>query len=148
MPLQTFRYAVCGGGNTVLSIALLSIAHNFIFNNEIVQLPFGLAMTSYIAAYVLQFCITFPLGFYLSLYVVFPESHLRRRIQLFRYLLVVAGSFMLNYVLLKFFIENLGWYPTPAMAANCVVVITFSYVSQRYFSFRTKKQSEPVKTEA
>lgn len=140
MPLQTFRYAVCGGGNTAFNLLIFFVSYNYLFKKEVVYLPFSLAMEPHIAAYVLSFLITFPSGFYLSMFVVFPESHLRRRIQLFRYLLVVLGSLCLNYILLKTFVEVFHWYPTPSMVVNTILVVTFSYVSQRYFSFRTKKQ--------
>lgn len=140
MPLQTFRYAVCGGGNTALNLLIFFISYNYLFKKEVVYLPFSLAMEPHIAAYVMAFLITFPSGFYLSMFVVFPESHLRRRIQLFRYLLVVLGSLCLNYILLKTFVEVFHWYPTPSMIVNTVLVVTFSYISQRYFSFRTRKQ--------
>jgi putative flippase GtrA len=48
---------------------------------------------------------------------------------------------VLNYVLLKFFIETLGWHkhPTLSLMATAVIVVTFSYLSQRFFSFRTTK---------
>lgn len=139
MPLQTFRYAVCGGGNTALNILIFAVGYNYIFQKQVAYLPFGLVMEPHIAAYALAFFITFPTGFYLSMFVVFPESHLRRRIQLFRYLLVVLACLVLNYVLLKTFVEVLGWYPTPSMILNTILVVSFSYISQRYFSFRTKK---------
>lgn len=139
MPLQTFRYAVCGGGNTALNLLIFAASYNYLFQKQVVYLPLGMAMEPHIAAYALAFMVTFPSGFYLSMFVVFPESHLRRRIQLFRYLLVVLGSVILNYVLLKTFVEVFHWYPTPSMILNTILVVTFSYVSQRYFSFRTKK---------
>ena len=33
MPLQTFRYAACGGFNTILDITLFFISYNFILHN-------------------------------------------------------------------------------------------------------------------
>ena len=30
MPLQTFRYAACGGANTILDITLFFVSYNFI----------------------------------------------------------------------------------------------------------------------
>jgi putative flippase GtrA len=55
----------------------------------------------------------------------------------------------LNYFLLKFFIETLGWYehPTLSLMATAVIVVTFSYVSQRFFSFRADK-AKPAIAEA
>lgn len=138
MPLQTYRYAACGGSNTLLNLLLFFITHNYILHNQVVHIG-TIAISSHIASFLFAFCITFPIGFYLSMYVVFQGSYLKRRVQLFRYFLVVLGCIMLNYVCLKIFVDLLGWYPTPAMMLTTVVVILFSYFSQRYFSFRTGK---------
>src|SRR5829696_7169794 len=70
MPLQTYHYAACGGSNTLLSLMIYSVAHNFIFKKQVVHLGF-LAFEPYIAALFIAFLITFPIGFYLSMYVVF-----------------------------------------------------------------------------
>jgi putative flippase GtrA len=56
-------------------------------------------------------------------------------------LLVALGCVVLNYVLLKLFVEKLGFYPTPSLITTAGVVILFSYLSQRHFSFR---QQVPV----
>lgn len=40
MPLQTFRYAVCGGSNTLLDIFLFYISFNFILQKQILHLGF------------------------------------------------------------------------------------------------------------
>lgn len=139
MPLQTFRYAACGGGNTLLNLLIYVFSLHFIFDKEVFYLPF-IAFKPHIAAYLLAFMITFPTGFYLSMFVVFPESVLRRRIQLFRYLLVVLACMVLNYGFLKLFVDYWGWYPTPSMVLTIVLVVTFSYISQRNFSFQKKKE--------
>lgn len=139
IPLQTFRYAACGGGNTALGIVLYYIGFHYIYPQPVVHLPF-IAFSNYIAAeYLFAIWITFPIGFYLSRYVVFPESEMRKRTQLFRYFLVVAGTILLNYFLLKVCIEYFEWYPTPSKMITAIFVITFSYLSSRYFSFREKK---------
>jgi len=136
MPLQTFRYAACGGANTAFGILLYFIAFHYVYIQPVVHLPF-IALSNYIAAeYLFAIWFTFPLGFYLSRYVVFPESPLRKRVQLFRYFLVVAGTILLNYLLLKLFIEAFGWYPTLSKMATSIFVIAFSYLSNRYFSFK------------
>lgn len=140
MPLQTYRYAACGGGNTALNIFIFFFAHNFILQNRVVDLGF-VAISSHIAAFIIAFCITFPIGFYLSMYVVFQGSFLRRRVQFIRYFMVAMACIGLNYLFLKLFVDYLGWYPTPSMILNTAIVVTFSYVAQKYFSFRSGKQA-------
>jgi len=137
MPLQTFRYAACGGGNTALNIIIYFVSYNFVLKKEIVHLPF-VAISPHIAAFIIAFFITFPIGFYLNMFVVFDGSYLRKRIQLFRYFLVVLICIFLNYIFLKLFVERLEWYPTPSMIVTTAIVIVFSYLSQRNFSFKQK----------
>ena len=137
MPLQTFRYAACGGGNTALNILIYFISYNFILKKEIVQFEF-IAISPHIAAFIIAFFITFPIGYYLNMFVVFDGSYLRKRIQLFRYFLVVLICIFLNYIFLKLFVERFEWYPTPSMIVTTAIVIVFSYLSQRNFSFKQK----------
>jgi putative flippase GtrA len=77
MPLKTFRYAACGGFNTLLDITLFFISYNFILEKEPVHIGF-LTIGAHIAAFLIGFCVTFPIGFYLSRYVVFQETSVRK----------------------------------------------------------------------
>src|SRR6266404_4924033 len=40
MPLQTFRYAACGGTNTLLDIFMYAVAYNFILHKQDLNLGF------------------------------------------------------------------------------------------------------------
>lgn len=133
--MQTFRYAACGGGNTALDILLYFITYNFIVDKQIVHLGF-VAISPHIAAFVFVFPITFSIGFLLSKYITFTDSTLRGRVQLFRYGLTVFGSIVLNYVLLKLFVESFGWYPTVSKIVTTVIVVGYSYLCQKYFTFK------------
>lgn len=143
MPLQTFRYAACGGFNTVLGIALYFVAFHYIFLTETVQITERFAISRHIAAdFLFAFWISFPIGFYLSRYVVFQESKLPRRIQLFRYFVVVCGAIGLNYFFLKLFVDFFGIDGPIAKILTSGFIIAFSYVSQRNYSFKTEKGEE------
>ena len=138
MPLQTFRYAACGGFNTVLDISLFFVSYNFILDKQPVQLGF-LTIGPHIAAFLIGFMVTFPIGFYLSRYVVFQETSVRKAKQLAKYFTVVFGCLILNYAFLKLFVELFGWYPTPSKILTTVFVVAFSYVSQKNFTFRPQQ---------
>ena len=133
----TFRYAACGAANTTLDIFLFFISYNFIFKKQLVELPF-VTISPYIAAFMLSFVFTFPIGFMLSRYVVFQGSTTTGRSQLFRYFLTVLGSILLNYIFLKLFVEKFHLYPTVAKIITTFIVIAFSYISQSYFTFKVK----------
>lgn len=136
---QNYYYAAIGGANMVLDLSLYFIAYHYIFKKQVVQITEFLAFEPYIAAFIFAFLITFPTGFLLSKYIVWTESNIRGRIQLFRYLLLVIANIILNYVLLKFFIEICHIYPTPSKLLTIIIVVTFSYLTQKHFTFRVKK---------
>lgn len=134
---QTFRYLACGGFNTFLDILIYFISYNYILDKNAVHFS-GLTITPHIAAFLMSFSLSFPLGFILSKYIVFPHSDLGGRIQLFRYALLVGMCILLNYIFLKLFVEWCGWYPTPSKVLTTALVAVFSYISQRNFTFKVK----------
>jgi len=146
MPLTTFRYAACGSFNTVLSIFLYFIGNNYIFKKHNVNIGFMTLSGEIAPDYLFAIWIAFPIGFYLSRYVVFQESTLHGRIQLFRYFVVVVGNLVLNYLCLKFFVQIVGLYNTPAKTATAVIVILYSYIAQRNYSFKSETAGKPVKS--
>lgn len=135
MPIHTFRYAACGGANTLFDIFLYFIFYNYVLQKEIFDVGI-VALSPHIAAFFMSFSITFPTGFALNKYITFTQSELKGRVQLFRYGLVVFGSILLNYVLLKLFVEYCGIYPTPSKVLTTGLVVIFSYFSQKNFSFK------------
>lgn len=135
---QTFRYIACGGGNTLLDIVIYSITYNFILKKQVVHTPF-IAISPYIAAFIISFLITFPTGFLLMRNIVFPGSDLRGRVQLIRYFILVMVCVLLNYVFIKLFVEQFQMYPTIAKILTTAIVISFSYLTQRHFTFKAGK---------
>lgn len=138
IPLQTFRYAVCGGSNMLLDIFLFFISFNFILNKNLLNLGF-IVLKPYNAALIMAFCISFPTGFLLNKYIVFNTSYLRGHTQLFRYMLIVAINLCLNYLILNFLIQYLHFFPTVAKIFATVIIVTFSFLSQKHFTFKVKK---------
>jgi len=136
MPVQTFRYAVCGGSNMLFDIFLYFISYNFILHKQILNLGF-IAFEPYTAALWISFGISFPTGFLLSKYIVFNSSQLKGKIQLLRYILIVAVNLALNYSIIKILVEFMHFYPTIARFFATSIVIAFSYLSQKHFTFKT-----------
>jgi len=137
MPIQTFRYAACGGGNTLLDIFLFFISYNFILQKQVVFTPAG-PISPHIAAFLISFAISFPTGYLLNRHIVFPGSILRGKIQLFRYFLLVVLCVFLNYIFIKLFVEHLHIYPTVSKMLTTVIVVSFSYLTQKNFTFKTE----------
>ena len=111
---QTFRYAACGG----LNFFVLDPLYYFLIYNFLVARRF------------------IDLGFWLNKYLTFHNSSLRGRTQLMRYALSVAGSVVLTYVGLKFFVEVCGIWPTPAKILTTLLTTVYSFLAAKYFSFR------------
>ncbi len=141
MPEQTFRYAVCGGSNMLLDIFLFYISFNFILQKKVLDIGF-VVLKPYNAALGMAFCITFPLGFLLNRYLVFSGSYLRGYTQLFRYLLIVVINLFLNYLILNLMVQYFHFYPTISKIFATIIIVTFSFLSQKHFTFKVKKIPE------
>lgn len=143
MPEQLFRYAMCGGGNMVLDWVLYFVVYNFVVGHDLIYIPTHLScypelcLTPHIATLCIVFPITLLTGFWLNRYITFRQSSLRGIRQLGRYVLIVALNLMINYFGLKLCVEIWGWYPTPSKMFITAITVIFSYIGQKYFSFRS-----------
>ena len=142
IPKETYYYAACGGGNLVSSWVLFYIFYQFVFKKEIIKFNIDwlyinqFSFSAYTLSSFSTFCISFTIGFLLNRYVVFTQSQLKAKIQLFRYGLSAIVTYVIGWILLKFFIESLALFPSIAnVMASCIVVI-WSYFMQRKFTFR------------
>jgi putative flippase GtrA len=138
IPLQTFRYAACGGGNTVLGFVIYTVCYKFVFREH--DFNFGFyAFKPHIASLIVAFLFNFPIGFLLMKYVVFVDSNIRGRVQLFRYFFVFLSNLFLNYVLLKILVEYLYINAIVSQVISTAIVILISYVLQRHYSFKIRE---------
>ncbi len=145
MPLQTFRYAACGALNVALSLLLYYVAYHYLLGEQnlsllVVDGAEGPAPDIVLSPHIAALCIVFPIitvtGFWLNRNVAFRHSPLRHRTQALRYLLSTLVSLLVNYGCQKLFVDVLSIWPTPAQALSTVVVTVYSYLAQKYFSFR------------
>lgn len=138
MPEQTFRYAACGGGNTVLGMAVFFVFHEYVFRGKVFDVGFY-AMKAHTASNIVSFVVTLVVGFALMKYVVFVDSNLRGRIQLFRYTLSSLINLVISTLLLKLFVEQMGIDAVIAQPITTVIVIIVAYMTQKHFTFSNKK---------
>ena len=141
MPLELFRYGCCGGLNLLLEWVLYYVFYHFVFRGEVFDLGF-IAFTPHIAAFVFKFPITFLTGFWMARHISFSGSSLRGRTQIVRYLLVTVVNILINYLGLKLFVEVFHWWPTVSYAIISVICVTFSYLSNKYYSFKKNKKHD------
>jgi putative flippase GtrA len=132
---QLFRYAFCGSVANAFDILVYFISYNFILQKQNLTLG-AFTFSPHVAAIMMAFICSFPVGFLLQKYITFTNSNLRGRVQLFRYFMIVAICILLNVVLIKLLVEQVGLFPTVAKIITTVIVVTFSYFTQRNFSFK------------
>jgi putative flippase GtrA len=137
MPIQTFRYAACGGTNTVLDIFMYWFSFHFILHERNTNFGF-FTISPYILSFLMSFSVSFPAGYLLNKNIVFPQSTLHGRVQLFRYFLLVCICLGLNYIFIKLFVEQFHLYATVAKILTTVIVVSFSYLTQKHFTFKSE----------
>jgi putative flippase GtrA len=82
-------------------------------------------------------------GFALNKYVVFTDSPVKGRHQLFRYALIVSTCIGLNFLIINFLIRQFPLFDTFKTLANILtsfVVAIYSYIVQRSFTFKVHKK--------
>ncbi|MEY4287268.1 MAG: hypothetical protein RL511_1354 [Bacteroidota bacterium] len=136
---QTYYYAACGGANLVSSWVFFFLFYQYLFEKRIFNIAF-IGNTYVVSAYTLSsmlcFVIAFSLGFVLNKFVVFTESQLIGRVQLFRYAVSAGFSWLGNYLLLKILIEGLQFYPSIANVISSFAVVFLSYLLQIKYTFK------------
>ena len=135
---QTFGYLLCGAANMALDTLWYFLTYHYVVFERNVDL--GVVVISpHIAALIVVFPITFFTGFLLNRYVAFRATQQRTTKQLFRYALSVVGSILLNYALMKLFVDMCHVWPTIAKMLTTVIVAVYSYLAAKYFSFTQSK---------
>lgn len=138
MPLKTYRYAACGGGNMALDLILYFVFFQFVVAKKDVDLGI-VVLSPHIASLFFVFPITFLTGFLLGKYVVFTESNIETPTQFSRYFMVSMGAIIIGYVLMKLFVDVMGFYPTPSKLLTIIISVCYSYILQNTFTFKIKK---------
>lgn len=135
MPKQTFRYAACGGGNLVINWLCYALLYDVLLGFDYLDLGFV-----FISRHIAALCVTFPItlltGYWLQSRISFKGSPLSDRTSLVRYLISTLGSLAINYVCLKIFVEWCGIYATWAQVLTSLITIIYSYIMQKYWTFR------------
>ena len=137
MPLLTFRYAACGGLNTLIGLLVYYLGYHFFFDQEVFFWWF-FAFKPHVASLFMSGAVSFSIGFLLNKYVVFVESNIRGRVQLFRYAMAFLLNLLLNFVMLKFMVEVLVWDAIISQFITTFFVVSLSYIVQKYFTFKIK----------
>lgn len=134
IPLKTYRYAICGGGNMLFDLVLYFIFFHFVLRKQEIDL-FFIVLSPHIASLFFVFPITFVTGFLLNKFITFQDSNLSGKTQFIRYLLVAIGAIVLSYICMKILVDFMGFYPTLSRLLTMVISVIYSYLLQSRFSF-------------
>ena len=132
---QLFRYGVCGASNMALDAVWYYIIYHYVVALRFIDLGF-VVVSPHIASLIVVFPITFFTGFWLNRHVAFQVTAYRTRGQLIRYAISVVGSIVLNYVLMKLFVEHCHFWPTPSKMLTTIISAIYSFLAAKYFTFR------------
>jgi putative flippase GtrA len=132
---QTYHYLACGGSNTLFGLFIYYFCYHTILNKQVVNL-YLFSLKPHIASFFVSFLVTLPIGFFLSRYVVWSESTTPGKKQLMRHVAFVILSVFMNYGLLKLFVDYLSWWAMPSQLLTTTIIVIFSYITQRYISFK------------
>lgn len=136
---QTFYYAACGGANLVSSWLFFFLFYQYLFEKRIFNFDINgeiYVVSAYTLSSILCFVIAFLLGFLMNKFVVFTDSQLIGRVQLFRYAVSSWLSWLCSYLILKTLIEGLQFYPSIANVVASIITVFISYLLQRKYSFK------------
>ena len=135
LPYEIFTYGFLGGFNMLFDTFLYFVFYNYIFQKQNVDLIFYV-IKAHNAAVIAVFPITFTTGFLLAKYITFSGSYLKGKVQLFRYLLSVAGSIVLTLVLVDVFVDVFCWWATISKIISTIIVTVYSFLIQRHYTFK------------
>jgi len=137
---KVFRYFLSAGVATIVDVSMYFIAFNYIYEKSDILLFGSVTIAAATASLLLSYTMGLITNFLITKFLVFHESDLETHKQLFRYILVALVVLALNYVLMRFLIRNLEWFPTVARAFSAISIGVLSFIIHKTFSFRVSKE--------
>src|SRR4051812_30708829 len=130
---KVVRYFLSAGVATMVDISMYFIAFNYIYQKNDILLFSHFTIAAATASLLLSYTTGLITNFIITKFLVFHESDLETHKQLFRYILVALVILALNYILMRFLIRNLEWYPTIARAFSAITIGLLSFIIHKTF---------------
>ena len=131
---QVIRFVFSAGIGFLVDIS----AFYLFYHNLLIQKTYHIIFFS-VRNSTLSLAISFFMGvvvnFLITRYFVFSESKTSPFKQFFRFVLVAVIGFFANLAVLKFFIEDLHFYPPVARPAAALSLFFLSFFVHKFFSF-------------
>jgi putative flippase GtrA len=133
---KVVRYFFSAGTATIVDVMVYFVTFNFILQKQDIPFIKPLVITAPIASLVISYSCGLMTNFIITKYMVFTDSILRGRHQLMRYILVALVILVLNYLLMKFLIHILHWYPTVSRIFSALSIGVLSFIFHKFYSFK------------
>lgn len=137
VPIETFRYGVCGGANMVFDMVLYFLIFNYVIDKQNIELGV-ITVSSQIAAFLITFPITFISGFWLTKHISFQNKSSKTKTQTLKYFSVVCVNILTKYFGLKLLVDVWAIFPSISNAIMTLVTILISYMLQKKYTFSHK----------
>lgn len=139
---KLFRYFISAGLATWVDVVTYFMAFNYLYRKEDIDVMGYYTISAPTASLMLSYTVGLLTNFTLTKLLVFKESELETHKQLFRYVLVAILVLGLNYVLMRFLIRQLEWYPTLSRAVSAITIGVLSFMVHKTFSFKVNNSNE------
>jgi len=136
---RIFRYFISAGLATWVDVVVYFLAFNYLYEKTDIVFSEGIVIASTTASLVMSYTAGLITNFTLTKMLVFKESDLQTHQQLFRYVLVALLVLALNWLMMRFLIRSLEWYPTVARGTSAILIGVLSFSIHKVFSFRSPK---------
>lgn len=136
---RIFRYFISAGLATWVDVVVYFLAFNYLYEKTDIVFGKGIVVASTTASLIMSYTAGLITNFTLTKMLVFKESDLQTHKQLFRYVLVALLVLALNWLLMRFLIRSMDWYPTLARGTSAILIGVLSFSIHKVFSFRLPK---------
>ena len=133
---RVVRYFLSAGTATCVDVFVYYLSFNHLLKKQDFHIYKSFLITAPILSLMISYSCGLVTNFLISRYFVFPESTIKVHHQFIRYLLVAFGILIANYILMKFLIEILNWYPTLSRGFSALSIGVLSYIIHKSFSFK------------
>lgn len=135
---QKIKYILFGVANVVISWIVYFIALHFIIRKKNFDFFGMLTISPHVFSLFMSFISAFILGFLFNYFFVFKAIKNGNVIfVVLKYFMGNIGSLIINYILLKFLVEGLHFYPTPSQVLSTCLITVYSFLVQKYYTFKT-----------
>jgi len=137
---KVVRYFFSAGTATVVDVSVYFTTYNYILRKTDIPFIGPFVLTAPMLSLVVSYSCGLFTNFFITRKLVFSESDLRGRKQLFRFVQVALLGLFMNYLFMKILVQVLEWYPTISWVISALSIGVMSYLFHKNYSFKGKKQ--------